>query len=153
MKRIAWVLIAYAVVALAFGCGKKAEQAARYRKYDDTGYKLEPNVKESPGGLRDIHMIGWVAKRHFGAQSLDELVAKGFLTPAELRKLKQAQAFLWKVRFGLHVLTGRHEDRLLFDYQIRLAQTFGYEDATHAAASELALQAVGVAEGLLKLGQ
>src|SRR5690606_31588288 len=57
----------------AFFEAKKAEQAARYRKYDDTGYKLEPNVKESPGGLRDIHTIGWVTKRHFGAQTLTEL--------------------------------------------------------------------------------
>ena len=65
---------------------------------------------------------------------------KGFLTPAELRKLKQAQSFLWKVRFGLHVLTGRHEDRLLFDHQIRLATTFGYEDATYTLAVEQLMQ-------------
>ena len=64
----------------------------------------------------------------------------GFLTPAELRRLKQAQAFLWKVRFGLHVLTGRHEDRLLFDHQIRLAQSFGYEDATYTLAVEQLMQ-------------
>ncbi len=100
-----------------------SEQTERHAKANDTAYNLEPNVKTGPGGLRDLQTIGWVAKRHFGAQSLDELVTKGFLTPAELRKLKQAQAFLWKVRFGLHVLTGRHEDRLLFDHQIRLAQT------------------------------
>jgi [protein-PII] uridylyltransferase len=97
-------------------------------------------VKTGPGGLRDLQTIGWVAKRHFGAQSLDELVVKGFLTPAELRKLKQAQAFLWKVRFGLHVLTGRHEDRLLFDHQIRLAKTFGYEDASYTLAVEQLMQ-------------
>ncbi len=81
-----------------------------------------------------------MAKRHFGAQSLDELVEKGFLTPAELRKLKAAQAFLWKVRFGLHLLTGRHEDRLLFDHQIRLAKTFGYEDASYTLAVEQLMQ-------------
>ncbi len=81
-----------------------------------------------------------MAKRHFGAQSLDELVEKGFLNPAELRKLKAAQAFLWKVRFGLHVLTGRHEDRLLFDHQIRLAKTFGYEDASYTLAVEQLMQ-------------
>ncbi|MET0282130.1 MAG: [protein-PII] uridylyltransferase [Steroidobacteraceae bacterium] len=119
---------------------KLEEQRERHLKANDTAYNLEPNVKTGPGGLRDLQTIGWVAKRHFGAQSLDELVEKGFLTPAELRKLKQAQAFLWKVRFGLHVLTGRHEDRLLFDHQIRLAKTFGYEDASYTLAVEQLMQ-------------
>ena len=119
---------------------KLAEQRERHLKANDTAYNLEPNVKNGPGGLRDLQTIGWVAKRHFGADSLDELVQKGFLTPAELRKLKQAQAFLWKTRFGLHVLTGRHEDRLLFDHQIRLAQTFGYEDASYTLAVEQLMQ-------------
>jgi [protein-PII] uridylyltransferase len=119
---------------------KLEEQRERHLKANDTAYNLEPNVKTGPGGLRDLQTIGWVAKRHFGAQSLDELVEKGFLTPAELRKLKQAQAFLWKVRFGLHVFTGRHEDRLLFDHQIRLAKTFGYEDASYTLAVEQLMQ-------------
>jgi [protein-PII] uridylyltransferase len=119
---------------------KLAEQRERHLKANDTAYNLEPNVKNGPGGLRDLQTIGWVAKRHFGADSLDELVQKGFLTPAELRKLKQAQAFLWKARFGLHVLTGRHEDRLLFDHQIKLARAFGYEDATYTLAAEQLMQ-------------
>jgi [protein-PII] uridylyltransferase len=119
---------------------KLNEQRERHLKANDTAYNLEPNVKNGPGGLRDLQTIGWVAKRHFGAQSLDELVEKGFLTPAELRKLKAAQAFLWKVRFGLHVMTGRHEDRLLFDHQIKLAKTFGYEDASYTLAVEQLMQ-------------
>ena len=119
---------------------KLKEQEDRHAKANDTAYNLEPNVKTGPGGLRDLQTIGWVAKRHFGVQSLDELVTHGFLTPSELRKLKQAQSFLWKVRFGLHVLTGRHEDRLLFDHQIRLAQTFGYEDASYTLAVEQLMQ-------------
>lgn len=119
---------------------KVAEQTARHHRYYDTAYNLEPNVKSSPGGLRDIQTIGWVAKRHFGAESLDELVDHGFLTKSELRKLKTAQAFLWKVRFALHVLTSRREDRLLFDHQIRLAKMFGYEDATYTLAVEQFMQ-------------
>jgi [protein-PII] uridylyltransferase len=119
---------------------KVAEQTSRHHKYHDTAYNLEPNVKASPGGLRDIQTIGWVAKRHFGADSLDGLVQHGFLTRAELRKLKTAQAFLWKVRFALHVLTGRREDRVLFDHQIKLAQMFGYEDATYTKAVEQFMQ-------------
>ena len=119
---------------------KLREQADRHAKANDTAYNLEPNVKTGPGGLRDLQTIGWVAKRHFGVQGLEELVTQGYLTPAELRKLQQAQEFLWKVRFGLHVLTGRHEDRLLFDHQIRLAQTFGYEDASYTLAVEQLMQ-------------
>jgi [protein-PII] uridylyltransferase len=119
---------------------KVREQTGRHLKANDTAYNLEPNVKTGPGGLRDIQTIAWVAKRHFGADTLDGLATHGFLTPAELRRLKQAQAFLWKVRFGLHVLTGRHEDRLLFDHQIRLAQIFGYEDASYTLAVEQFMQ-------------
>jgi [protein-PII] uridylyltransferase len=119
---------------------KVAEQTARHHRYHDTAYNLEPNVKSSPGGLRDIQTIGWVAKRHFGAESLDELVDHGFLTRSELRKLKSAQSFLWKIRFALHVLTNRREDRLLFDHQIRLAKMFGYEDATYTLAVEQFMQ-------------
>ncbi len=126
--------------AAQFYEGKVREQQQRHLRFHDTAYNLEPNVKASPGGLRDIQTIAWVAKRHFGAETLDELVAHGFLTGAELRKLKAAQAFLWKIRFALHVLTGRREDRLLFDHQIRLARQFGYEDATYTLAVEQFMQ-------------
>jgi [protein-PII] uridylyltransferase len=119
---------------------KKAEQAARYRKYDDTGYKLEPNVKESPGGLRDIHTIVWVAKRHFGAQTLFELRDHGFLTAQECNELFAGQDLLWRVRFALHMITGRREDRLLFDHQIKVAQLFGYEDNDSNKAVEQFMQ-------------
>jgi len=119
---------------------KRAEQRARHHRYDDTAYKLEPNVKGSPGGLRDIQMIGWVAKRHFGAASLDELVAHHFLTSGQLQTLQDGQAFLWRVRYGLHILTGRREDRLLFDHQARLATMLGYEDASYTLAVEQLMQ-------------
>src|SRR5690606_8291812 len=124
----------------AFFEAKVAEQTARHHRYHDTAYNLEPNVKASPGGLRDIQTIGWVAKRHFGAESLDELVEHGFLTKSELRKLRTAQAYLWKIRFALHVLTKRREDRLLFDHQIKLAKMFGYEDASYTLAVEQFMQ-------------
>jgi len=113
----------------AFFRAKLEEQRRRHAKYDDTGYKLEPNVKESPGGLRDIHTIAWVAKRHFDASSLQELRDEGFLTKQECDELFAGQDFLWRVRFALHMLTGRHEDRLLFDHQVRVAGLFGYVDA------------------------
>jgi [protein-PII] uridylyltransferase len=119
---------------------KVREQAERHLKANDTAYNLEPNVKTGPGGLRDIQTIAWVAKRHFGADSLDGLVTHGFLTGPELRRLRQAQAFQWRVRFGLHAFTGRREDRLLFDHQIRLALAFGYEDASYTLAVEQFMQ-------------
>ena len=119
---------------------KRKEQIARHHRYDDTAYNLEPNVKGSPGGLRDIQMIGWVAKRHFGAATLAELVDHEFLTPVQLERLEDGQAFLWRIRFALHILTGRREDRLLFDYQKKLAEMLGYEDAVYMLAVEQLMQ-------------
>ncbi|MDH5261303.1 MAG: nucleotidyltransferase domain-containing protein, partial [Gammaproteobacteria bacterium] len=110
-----------------FFAEKRKEQIARHHLYHDTAYNLEPNVKGSPGGLRDIQMIGWVAKRHFGAATLAELVDHKFLTKGQLKRLKDGERFLWRIRYALHILTGRREDRLLFDYQIRLAKMLGYE--------------------------
>jgi len=119
---------------------KREEQRERHQRYDDTAYKLEPNVKGSPGGLRDIQMIGWIAKRHFGAKTLDELVNHKFLSPGQLRILIDSQIFLWRVRFALHILTGRREDRLLFDHQALLAEMLGYEDATYTLGVEQLMQ-------------
>lgn len=124
----------------AFYRAKRDEQSARHKKYDDTGYKLEPNVKEGPGGLRDIHTVGWVAKRHFGARNLIELRDRGFLTKQECDELFAGQDFLWRVRFALHMITGRREDRLLFDHQIKVAALFGYVDSDHNRAVEQFMQ-------------
>jgi [protein-PII] uridylyltransferase len=119
---------------------KRKEQIARHHRYHDTAYNLEPNVKGSPGGLRDIQMIGWIAKRHFGVETFDELVEHEFLTQVQVQRLNEGQAILWRVRFALHVLTGRREDRILFDHQIKLAEMLGYEDATYTLAVEQMMQ-------------
>ncbi len=119
---------------------KTEEQRARHSRYHDTAYNLEPNVKGSPGGLRDIQMITWLARRHLGAKSLAELVQHNFLTEGQLRILTSGQAFLWRIRFGLHLLTGRREDRLLFDHQVKLSKMFGYEDASFTLAVEQLMQ-------------
>ena len=110
--------------AMDFFDAKFKEQLERHEQYHDTAYNLEPNIKEGPGGLRDIQMIGWVAKRHFSTQSLHTLVARGFLTESELQELKDGRTFLWAIRFALHLLAGRGEDRLLFDYQRQIAGHF-----------------------------
>ena len=119
---------------------KVKEQQDRHSRYHDTAYNLEPNVKSSPGGLRDIQTILWLAQRHLGAGSLEELVDHGFLTPGQLRLLNTGEEFLWRIRFALHKLTGRREDRLLFDHQIKLAEELGYEDATFTLAVEQLMQ-------------
>lgn len=119
---------------------KRKEQIRRHHRYHDTAYNLEPNVKSSPGGLRDIQLIGWVAKRHFGVTTLAELVAHKFLTPGQLLRLQDGEQFLWRIRFALHVLTGRREDRLLFDHQTTIASMLGYEDATYTLAVEQFMQ-------------
>ena len=111
-----------------FFAAKTEEQIQRHLKYDDSAYSLEPNIKEGPGGLRDIQMIGWVAKRHFGATTLHDLIQHGFLTEKEYQTLSKGQEFLWEIRCQLHFVARRHEERLLFDYQRTLAQSFGYED-------------------------
>lgn len=112
------------------------EQRERHRRFDDTASNLEPNLKDGPGGLRDIHTVEWVARRHFGAASLGELVEHGFLSPSEHRALAESREYLWEIRFRLHLLTGRAEDRLLFDYQKRLAALFGYRDDERNLAVE-----------------
>ena len=107
---------------------KMAEQEQRYAKYHDTAYNLEPNIKEGPGGLRDLQIISWVFKHHYHAQSLRELIKYGFLPKSEYDNLVTARDILWRLRFALHTLTNRCEDRLLFDYQRELATLFGYTD-------------------------
>ena len=124
----------------AFFSAKTREQRARWTKFGDSAYNLEPNIKENPGGLRDIQMIGWVAKRHFAAETLYELVDHGFLTETEYAALIDGQVLLWRIRFALHRLTGRHEDRLLFDYQRTLAYQFGYCDGDNNLAVEQFMQ-------------
>ena len=125
----------------AFFLAKWEEQQQRHRRYDDTAYKLEPNIKGSPGGLRDIQNIAWVSNRHFGTRNLQELVNHGFLTEQEYATLREGEEFLWRIRFALHTLTGRHEDRLLFDYQRTLATQFGYENDDASLAVEKFMQA------------
>lgn len=116
------------------------EQRERHRKFNDTGYNLEPNIKSSPGGLRDLHMIGWITRRHFGTHDPKELVDINFLTDTEHRQLQRSKAFLWKVRWGLHSVSGRCEDRLLFDHQCTLAERFGYHDHNGSLAVEQFMQ-------------
>lgn len=111
-----------------FFTAKMEEQRRRYIKYHDTAYNLEPNVKEGPGGLRDIQNIAWVFKHRYKSSTLKELIKYGFFSEEEYNELNACRNILWRIRFALHVLTNRPEDRLLFDYQREMATQFGFLD-------------------------
>ena len=109
-----------------FFAAKMEEQRLRYAKFHDTAYNLEPNIKEGPGGLRDMQIIAWVFKRHYNSTTLKELIKYDFLPESEYAELIAARDVLWRIRYALHLLTNRAEDRLIFDYQRDLAEQFGF---------------------------
>jgi len=115
---------------------KLAEQQNRHAKFADTEYNLEPNVKSSPGGLRDLQIIGWIAERHFGVRSLQEINVEEFLNPEEMEILTRGRDFMWRVRWALHMTTDREEDRLVFDQQRTLAAMWGFEDGEKLAVEQ-----------------
>lgn len=115
---------------------KLQEQRQRHKKYHYTENDLEPNVKNAPGGLRDIQTANWLAKRYFAVQTLRQLEGGVFFTEQEFGLLRQGEAFLWRVRYGLHRIAGRAEERLLFEYQRELAIQFGYRDNESGLAVE-----------------
>ncbi len=112
------------------------EQIARHKKYNDTEYNLEPNIKNAPGGLRDIQTISWVAKRYFQVRTLKQLEGKGFFTEEEFSLLYSGEEYLWRIRYGLHMVAKRAEERLMFDYQRELATLFGFTDMQGSLAVE-----------------
>lgn len=119
-----------------FFLAKRSEQIARHDKFANTEFNLEPDIKGAPGGLRDIQNIGWVAKRYFDARRMSDLVSHGFLTHEEYDILNSGHLFLWEVRYALHLITGRGENRLLFDYQRTVAEMLGYRDSNANLAVE-----------------
>lgn len=110
---------------------KMDEQVKRYATHNDTESNLEPDIKNAPGGIRDINQIGWIAKRHFRVNRIYDLVHLGFISEFELGVLEEAESFLWEIRHHLHRLTKRDENRLLFDYQRDIATLFGYSRTEH----------------------
>lgn len=125
----------------AFFKAKRLEQEQRYARANDTPYSLEPNCKESPGGLRDLQIIHWVARAWGVGDSWASLARHGFVaTPHELAQLTRVEGFLQHLRIRLHHLTGRREDRLLFDHQEAAAKAFGLEATDTRRASERLMQ-------------
>ncbi|MCF9034642.1 [protein-PII] uridylyltransferase [Acinetobacter nectaris] len=105
---------------------KMLEQKQRHTQHNNTESNLEPDIKNAPGGIRDMNQIGWIAKRHFRVNRIYDLVHLGFISEFELEMLEQAETFYWEIRHHLHKLTKRDENRLLFDYQREIAAKFGY---------------------------
>ncbi|SIR05975.1 UTP--GlnB (protein PII) uridylyltransferase, GlnD [Aromatoleum tolulyticum] len=124
----------------AFYKAKQLEQENRYARFNDTPYALEPNCKESPGGLRDLQMLGWIARAAGLGRNWRDLARRRLITGAEASELRSIERFLQHVRIRLHYLTGRAEDRLLFDHQEKLARAFGIEATAAKRASEVFMQ-------------
>ena len=120
----------------SFFQAKYAEQQDRHAKSNHTEYSLEPNLKTAPGGLRDIQTILWIAQFHYQTSALSALVDEKFLEVEEADKILDARAFLWRVRFVLHDLLGRDENRLFFDNQRKVALALGYRDDAQLAVEQ-----------------
>lgn len=119
---------------------KREEQRLRHEKYSGTEYNLEPNLKSSPGTLRDIQTIAWITKRHFGPKAKDTRSRYHFLTDDEYKMLSNGEQFLWKLRYGLQMIATRNENRLLFDHQRKLSGILGYEDSEEKLGVEQMMQ-------------
>jgi len=124
----------------AFFQAKTLEMQQRHVKYEDTPYSLEPNCKESPGGLRDLQVILWVAKAAGLGDSWSKLAQRGLLTATEARQLTQKERAFKDIRIRLHIYSNRREDRLVFDIQTPIAESFGFKSTDTRRASEYLMQ-------------
>ncbi|MEW6704760.1 MAG: [protein-PII] uridylyltransferase [Pseudomonadota bacterium] len=124
----------------AFLRAKTLEMRQRHVKYEDTPYSLEPNCKESPGGLRDLQVVVWVARAAGLGHTWRELCKNGLITPFEVKQLQRNEGLLKLIRARLHIVAGRREDRLVFDLQTAVAESFGYQSTKAHRASELLMR-------------
>jgi [protein-PII] uridylyltransferase len=130
--------LAQAMDPKAFFVAKSLEMRQRHNKFENTPYALEPNCKESPGGLRDLQIILWVARAAGLGRSWDELAERGLATPLEVRQIKANEALLSHIRARLHLMARRREDRLVFDLQTSVAESFGYRTEEPGSGSAVA---------------
>ncbi len=126
--------------AREFFLAKREELQGRHQRFGDTADNLEPDLKDGPGGLRDLNTLGWMALRAFGVRDLEALVGLGHLGLDEAAALGRERRQLATLRFGLHLVAGRPEERLRFDYQKALAQRLGFEDCGESLAVEKMMQ-------------
>ena len=123
-----------------FFVAKREELRLRHARFGDTSENLEPNIKDGPGGLRDLHTLGWMALRAFGVRELEPLIGLGHLGPDEAAALARERRALGRLRYGLHLLAKRPEERLRFDYQRSLAERLGFSDDAETLGVEKMMQ-------------
>ena len=124
----------------AFFAAKVAEQDARHRRFRDTAYHLEPQIKDGPGGLRDVHQLLWLAGQIWHRPELAVLAQVEILDAADLRRLRAAEGFLASVRVALHQRSGRAEDRLRLELQESIAGDLGFRSGRNRSAAERLMQ-------------
>lgn len=136
--------------ARAYFEAKVAEIAQRHARFGGTSDNLEPNLKDGPGGLRDLHTLGWMAQRSFGVRELEPLVGLGHLGADEAAALDREREALGRLRYGLHLVAPRREERLRFDHQKALAARLGHVDAPGSLAVEQMMQAFYRSAGIVR---
>ena len=129
-----------AMDAKAFLRAKTLEMQQRHQKFEDTPYALEPNCKESPGGLRDLQVVIWVARAAGLGKTWSSLAGNELITPFEVKQLQRNEGLIKLIRARLHMVAGRREDRLVFDLQTAVAESFGYQPTQNQRASEVLMR-------------
>lgn len=130
------------LIPIHFYKGKIKEQDLRHQKYNQSAYQLEPNIKESPGGLRDLQMIQWIGKSHIPRFNLQKLNQRKYLDKQNFQMLINTELFIKNLRILLHITAKQNEDRLLFDYQNQLGLLLNYKNSPHKKRSELFMRDV-----------
>ena len=120
----------------SFFIAKKKEQENRHQNFSNSGYNLEPNIKESPGGIRDFQNILWISKWCLKIKKIEDLANLGHLSHEEVKKLKSGIDFIFRIRYALHVILNRREDRLQVGYQKGVADYLGYESESHSGLTK-----------------
>ncbi len=140
--------------AAGFFAAKREELRQRHARFGDTADNLEPNIKEGPGGLRDIHTLRWMARRVFGVRDIESLIPLGHLGLDEYAAIEREWRVLSRLRYGLHLVAGKREERLRFDYQKTLAARLQHiEDADNAAVEQMMQGFYRSAAILLRIGE